>query len=157
MVMLRARKTNVPPAFLNMALKEESPVREIRSKNVITGVWTCPAFAMYLSDKCKCFILWPVHPPPASEVSPLVVIATILIDTLLRAPVILASEHVKIALRAAHTESGRETGWHAEGNVGVYQFGSLPNGEYIPLYQLQTIRTKSLRRNPDGEGKTETM
>ena len=77
----------------------------------------------------------------------------------------IASEHVKLALRVANTGigSGRETetvsGWHAEGNVGVYQFGSLPNGEseYLPLYQLQTIRTKSLGRNPDGEDETETM
>jgi len=89
MVMLRARKTNVPTAFLNMALKEENPVPEIRSKNVVTGVWTCPAFAMYLSDKCKSFdFLWTVHPPPASEVSVLFVVVSILINTLLREPII---------------------------------------------------------------------
>jgi hypothetical protein len=60
-------------------------------------------------------------------------------------------------LRVANTESGQETGWHAEGNVGVYQFGSLPNGEYLPLYQLQTIQTKSLGHDKDGEDETETM
>ncbi len=54
MVLLRARKTNVPAAFLNMALKDENnPMREIRTKNVITGIWSCPAFAMYLSNKCE--------------------------------------------------------------------------------------------------------
>jgi hypothetical protein len=75
MVMLRARKTNIPTTFLNMALKEENPVPAIRSKSVITGVWSCPAFAMYLSDKGKYFY-FVVHPPPAtwSEVLALFII-----------------------------------------------------------------------------------
>jgi len=68
MVMLRARKTNVPTALLNMALEEKNPLPEIRSKNVITGVWSCPAFAMYLSDTCKSFY-FVVYPPPASDES----------------------------------------------------------------------------------------
>ena len=59
MILLRARKTNVPAAFLNMALKDEnSPMREIRTKNVITGIWSCPAFAMYLSNKCELILSW---------------------------------------------------------------------------------------------------
>jgi len=30
-------------------------MREIRTKNVITGIWSCPAFATYLSNKCEFF------------------------------------------------------------------------------------------------------
>ena len=49
MVLLQARKVYVQGSFLDMALKDENPVPEIRSKNVITGIWS---FAMYLSNKC---------------------------------------------------------------------------------------------------------
>ena len=71
----------------------------------------------------------------------------------------IANEHVKIALCVTNAGSKRETGWHAEGNVGMYQFGSLPNGEYLPLYQLQMIQTKGLGPSRDGGGgdETETM
>ena len=34
-----------------MTLKDEN-IRDIREKNVVTNVWSCPAFAMYLSNKC---------------------------------------------------------------------------------------------------------
>jgi hypothetical protein len=71
---------------------------------------------------------------------------------------LIASEHVKIALRVTNAGSKRETGWHAEGNVDMYQFGSLSNGEYLPLYQLQTIQTKRLGPSRDGVGdETETL
>lgn len=50
-VLHRARKISVPNAFLDMTLKDES-IREIRGKNVVTNVWSSPAFAMYLSNKC---------------------------------------------------------------------------------------------------------
>ena len=51
----------------------------------------------------------------------------------------------------------RETVWHAEGNVSVYQFGSLLNGEYFPLYRLHTIRTKNLGPNRDGGEESEIL
>jgi hypothetical protein len=64
---------------------------------------------------------------------------------------LIANEHVKLALRVTNVGSGRrETAWDAEGNVGVSQFGSLTNGEYFPLYQLQTVQTKSLSPSLDG-------
>ncbi|KAI0281709.1 hypothetical protein BC826DRAFT_1068607 [Russula brevipes] len=119
MVMHRARKISIPSSFLKMALKDENPVPEIRTKNVVTGVWSCPSFAMYLSNK--------------------------------------SSEHVRIALRASNTGSGQETGWYAEGNVGVYQFGSLPNDAYLPLYQLQKIRKRNLRPRRDGRDQNEII
>ena len=82
----------------------------------------------------------------------------VLISRLVRRNLI-ASEHVRIALRVTNAGSKRETGWHAKGNVGTYQFGSLPNGEYLPLYQLQTIQTKRLGPSRDGGGDdgTETL
>lgn len=54
MALLRAQKINVPNAFFDMTFKEETlnAVPEIRSKNVITGIRSCPAFAMYFSNKC---------------------------------------------------------------------------------------------------------
>jgi len=48
--MLRARKITIPPRFLNMALKDDNPVPEIRNKNVVTSIWVCPTFGMYLSN-----------------------------------------------------------------------------------------------------------
>lgn len=53
----------------------------------------------------------------------------------------------------------REAVWHAEGNVGVCQFGSLQNGEHFTLYhwQLQTIRTTNLGLNRDGGEESETL
>jgi hypothetical protein len=110
-VLHRARKISVPNAFLDMTLKDES-IREIRGKNVVTNVWSSPAFAMYLSNK--------------------------------------SSERVKIALRTANAESGKEIGWYAEGNVGVYQFGSLPTEGYQPLYQLQRIQLRKKQPRRDG-------
>jgi len=65
---------------------------------------------------------------------------------------LIASEHLKIALCVTNAGSKRETGWHAEGNVDMYQFGSLPNGDYLLLYQLQTIQTKRLGPSRDGGG-----
>ena len=51
-VLHRARKISIPNTFLDMTLKDES-IREIREKNVVTNVWSSPAFAMYLSNKCE--------------------------------------------------------------------------------------------------------
>lgn len=70
----------------------------------------------------------------------------------------VAAEHVKIALRSPYVAGpGTETGWYAEGNVGVYQFGSLPDGAYLPLYQLQKIRKRNLRPRRDGRDSNEIM
>ena len=52
LVLHRARKICIPSSFLDMALKVENPLPEIRTKNVVTNVWSCPSFAMYLSNKC---------------------------------------------------------------------------------------------------------
>jgi hypothetical protein len=76
--------------------------------------------------------------------------------TLITLPYV-ASEHVKIALRAPNSGAGKETGWYAEGNVGVYQFGSLQNEGYLPLYQLQTIRKRNVRPRRDGRPPDEMM
>lgn len=65
-------------------------------------------------------------------------------------PPFVASEHVKIALRAANAEDGKQTGWYAEGNVGVYQFGSLPTEGYQPLYQMQRIQLRNKQPRRDG-------
>lgn len=53
LVLHRARKISIPSSFLDMALKAENPLPEIRTKNVVTNVWSCPSFAMYLSNKCE--------------------------------------------------------------------------------------------------------
>jgi hypothetical protein len=70
---------------------------------------------------------------------------------------ILASEHVKIALRDPNAASEDESGWYTEGSVGVYQFGSLPNGDYRPLYHLQKIRKRNMRPRRDGRDPNEIM
>jgi len=119
LVLHRARKIRLPKSFLDMALKAENPLPEIRTKNVITNVWSCPSFAMYLSNK--------------------------------------SSEHVKIALRDANEASDNETGWYTEGTVGVYQFGSLPGGDYRPLYHLQSIRKRNMRPRRDGRDPNEII
>jgi hypothetical protein len=48
----RARKISIPTSFLDMTLNAGTP--EVRGKNVVTSVWSCPAFAMYISNKCEC-------------------------------------------------------------------------------------------------------
>ena len=53
LVLHRARKMSIPSGFLDMTLKAENPLPEIRTKNVITNLWSCPSFAMYLSNKCE--------------------------------------------------------------------------------------------------------
>ncbi|KAH9971926.1 hypothetical protein BGW80DRAFT_1317249 [Lactifluus volemus] len=110
LVMYRARKISIPRAFLDITLT--SGPREVRGKNIVTSVWWCPAFAMYMSNQ--------------------------------------TNEHVRIALRAPNAGSGQETGWYAEGNVGIYQFGSLPNEGYLPLFHLQNIRKRNPRPRRDG-------
>jgi hypothetical protein len=76
--------------------------------------------------------------------------------TLMTLPYV-ASEHIKIALRAPNSGSGQETGWYAEGNVGMYQFGSLPNEDYLPMYQLQHIRKRNPHPRRDGRPPDEVM
>jgi len=119
LVLHRARKTSIPNSFLDMALKPDNPIPEIRTKNVVTDVWTCPSFAMYMSNKSR--------------------------------------EHVKLALRAPNAGSGKETGWYAQGNLGVYQFGSLPNEGYLPLYELQMIRKRNRHPRRDGRDPNEII
>ncbi len=72
---------------------------------------------------------------------------------------VVASEHVKVALRAPNVGSAseHEAGWYAEGNVGMYQFGSLPNGDYRPLYHLQKVRKRNMRPRRDGRDVNEIM
>jgi hypothetical protein len=70
---------------------------------------------------------------------------------------VIASEHVKIALHAPSAGPGQATGWYAEGNVGLYQFGSLPNGNYLPLFELQMIRKRNRRPRRDGRDPNEIM
>lgn len=74
-----------------------------------------------------------------------------------RVATFVAGEHVKIALRTANAESGKETGWYAEGNVGVYQFGSLPTEGYQPLYQLQRIQKRNKQPRRDGRPPNEML
>lgn len=127
LVMLRARKITIPPRFLNLALKEEdNPVPEIiKTKNIVTSVWVCPTFGMYLSNRSR--------------------------------------EHVKIALCKPKAGFGQEeqgsSRWHLEGNVGVHQFGTLPNdggGDYLPLYKLESIQTQNFVGD-DGEEVSEVL
>ncbi|KAH9996386.1 hypothetical protein BJV74DRAFT_827885 [Russula compacta] len=108
LVMLLAREIIIPSLFLDMALNVNNPMPELRTKNIVTSVWSCPSFAMYLSNKSR--------------------------------------EHVKVALRDhdAGNGNGQETGWYTEGNVGVYQFGSHPNGNYLPLFRLQKLQKTEL-------------
>jgi len=119
LVLYRSRMISIPDSFLDMALRDDNPIPDIRTKNVVTNLWMCPAFAMYMSNK--------------------------------------SNEHVKIALRAPDAGSGQETGWYAEGNVGLYQFGSLANGNYLPLFQLQKIRKRSVRPRRDGRDPNEII
>ena len=49
-VLLRTRKINVPNAYLDMALKDENSVREIRPKNRHHQHLVLPCFR--LSNKC---------------------------------------------------------------------------------------------------------
>src|SRR5713101_5564323 len=53
LVLHHVRKISIPTSFLDMALKAENPLPEIRTKNVVTNIWSCPSFAMYLSNKCE--------------------------------------------------------------------------------------------------------
>lgn len=52
LVLHRAARISIPSSFLDMTLKADNPVPDIRTKNVITNVWLCPSFAMYMSNKC---------------------------------------------------------------------------------------------------------
>jgi hypothetical protein len=78
--------------------------------------------------------------------------------TLIALPCV-AREHLKLALRASNSGSGQETGWYAEGNIGMHQFGSLPleNESFLPLYHLQTIRKRNPHPRRDGRPPDEMM
>jgi len=66
--MLHARKITIPPRFLTMALKDEDgPMREIRSKNIVTSVWVCPKFGMYLSNKTREHVKIALYSPRAGS------------------------------------------------------------------------------------------
>ena len=133
--MYRVRKISIPRAFLDMTLI--SGPREVRGKNIVTSVWWCPAFAMYMSNQSEQL--------------------TFVKDKVSMTLPYVAREHIKIALRAPNAGSGQETGWYAEGNVGIYQFGSLPNEGYLPLFHLQHIRKRNPRPRRDGRPPDEKM
>jgi hypothetical protein len=139
LVLYRSRMISIPDSFLDMALRDDNPIPDIRTKNVVTNLWMCPAFAMYMSNKCGFSFI-------SDKVSTVLIITRV-----------VANEHVKIALRAPDAGSGQETGWYAEGNVGLYQFGSLANGNYLPLFQLQKIRKRNVRPRRDGRDPNEIM
>ncbi|KAH9954671.1 hypothetical protein BC827DRAFT_1272422 [Russula dissimulans] len=66
--MLRARKITIPPRFLTMVLKDEDgPMREMRSKNIVTSVWVCPKFGMYLSNKTREHVKIALYSPKAGS------------------------------------------------------------------------------------------
>ncbi|KAI0259829.1 hypothetical protein BC834DRAFT_597900 [Gloeopeniophorella convolvens] len=116
LVMYQARRTSIPEEFLKLTLK--SPIPELKGKDIVTNIFTCPAFAMYMSNK--------------------------------------SGENVKLALRTSVTETGTQSGWYAEGNVGVYQFGSLPDPEaFLPLYNMQVLQKRARIPRRDGRDPNE--
>ena len=58
LVLYRAQRISIPDAFLDLALRADNPMPDIRTKNVITSLWLCPAFAMYMSNKCAFSSVW---------------------------------------------------------------------------------------------------
>jgi hypothetical protein len=57
LVLHGARRISIPDTFLDLALKAENPIPDIRTKNVVTNVWLGPSFAMYMSNKCAFSII----------------------------------------------------------------------------------------------------
>ena len=58
LVLYRAQRISIPDAFLDLALRDDNPIPDVRTKNVVTNLWLCPAFAMYMSNKCAFSSVW---------------------------------------------------------------------------------------------------
>ena len=70
LVLYRAQRISIPDAFLDLALRADNPIPDIRTKNVVTNLWLCPAFAMYMSNKCAFSSVWDNKRVGGSDDSP---------------------------------------------------------------------------------------
>lgn len=69
LVLYRAQRISIPDAFLDLALRADNPIPDVRTKNVVTNLWLCPAFAMYMSNKCAFSSVWDNKGVSGSDIS----------------------------------------------------------------------------------------
>jgi hypothetical protein len=129
--MHRPRMVHVPDEFFPAALH----LSILKGKCVVSQVWNCPGFYMYLSNRCG------YSQPLASPDEQMLFL--------------LASEQVTVDLRANFTHpaapginlnSSVSFGWSAEGCNGVRQFAYQPDAVYTPLFCLRSIKRSMFRR-----------
>ena len=60
LIMHNPRQICLPP---NLDLDSFFRIDKLIDKWLVTKTHVCPAYSMYLSDKCKCVLCWPVLVP----------------------------------------------------------------------------------------------
>jgi hypothetical protein len=134
--------THVPDEFFPASL--HLPI--LKGKSVVSQVWDCPGFYMYLSNRCALLTASLFTSPPMNK--------NALFLT-------LASEEVTVNLRANFTHPAAPGvnmnpsvtfGWSAEGCTGVRQYAYQPDAVYTPLFCLRSIRRPLLRRGDSEKG-----
>ena len=123
------RCSYIPPATI---LKYLAEVEALKDMFLVTEVFVCPAYSLYLSSGCKCLV----------------------IDVWLKAnDLSLANETVNLALlgsspvpHAPPVQVGAqmEGKWWTQNTTGIFRSACEPHGKdnYTPLYMLKEIRKK---------------
>ncbi|KAH8115659.1 hypothetical protein DFH11DRAFT_1834576 [Phellopilus nigrolimitatus] len=115
LIMHMPRITRVPDEFLAKSL--ESGL--LKDKTLVTHVYSCPAYALYLSNKSKC----------NETVS-----------------VALVADVPSIAAPGASDGAGIGTKWVDDGIAGMLQKGYNDEAVFVPLYSIKKITKRRIRR-----------
>ncbi|KAH8105732.1 hypothetical protein DFH11DRAFT_1833103 [Phellopilus nigrolimitatus] len=120
LVMHMPRITRVPDEFLAASLKRGL----LKDKAFVTHVYSCPAYALYLSNKSKSFIM-------CNET----------------VSVALVADVPSIATPGVSAGAGIGTRWVDDGVAGLFQKGCNDEALFAPLYFIKKITKCGTRRD----------
>ncbi|EJC99695.1 uncharacterized protein FOMMEDRAFT_142664 [Fomitiporia mediterranea MF3/22] len=138
LLMHRTKLTRVPEELLEEIKESEW----VKGKYIVTHVHTCPAYAMYLSDKSICV-------PSVSEFSNLIMYFYTVQGSV---SIGLCSDPFSPG-DAGSDKSGGEKPlkWITEGLSGFYQSASSDESNFVPLFQIKVVQKREgkRRQSPD--------
>jgi hypothetical protein len=126
LVMHNPRMTVVPDEFCFQSVNIEL----LKGKHVVTEVFTCDGFLMYLSNKSKFFRIFFLILCP---------------DLCIAAETIKVGLKADISLAAAAASADIDTAWIVQGGSGLFRRGYAKNA-YTPLFYLKSIQPPPPRR-----------
>jgi len=118
LLMHKPRMTHIPDEFF-LAASLHLPI--LKGKYVVSQVWNCPGFYMYLSNRSK------------EQVT-----------------VNLRANFTHPTAPGINVNPSLTFSWSTEGCTGVRQYAYQPDAVYTPLFHLRSVRKPLLRRGENG-------